>query len=106
MSLLLYLARRGAGRCRASSDCPPTCGPPPAACCLRAVGSPRTFPHASRFGPLGGLRGAHAQQDDGVEVQGAANQPRAILRASARAFPGGSKGGGRHPSPALCTHKG
>ena len=41
MSLLAYLALGVLSP--SSSDCPRTCGPPPAACFLRAVGSPRTF---------------------------------------------------------------
>ena len=108
-----------------SSDCPPTCGLPFAACSLPAVGSPAKLPPHLALRTLGGrlrsrrragltkgrgvlglVAATHGQRVGGVKVQGTANQPRAILRASPRAFSGIEGGADATPRQPRCMTPG
>jgi len=88
-------SRSGSWPLASSSDCPPSCGAPLASC----FGSVSSLGSTERFGQRGGRpRGRNFSADIAI----AAHSPSpAILRASARAFPGGLKGGRSHPLVSL-----
>ncbi len=88
---------RGAGRCRHPRTVHRRAGRRPPAVSSAPPVTREPSPTLRASDPRGPLARRPCSTGGRGQSAGAANQPRAILRASARAFPGGSKGGRTPP---------